>query len=123
MLRFISSYRTRPRARRDITVSMLSHPLVKIFNNFVLSSTVHRISAIAFLWDDACRPRTVMRSRFPYIAACLGVVVLLARPAWSEDPASPVAERIHATLEAATPAAPPGALEASLARFYEARNF
>ena len=66
-----------------------------------------------------------MLIRLPYIAACLGAALLLARPAWSEGPtASPPAERIQALIGREAPALPASAVaEASLKRFYEARNF
>lgn len=66
-----------------------------------------------------------MRIRLPYVAACLGAALLLARPAWSEGPpASPAGERIETLIAGETPALPASAAaEAVLKRFYEARNF
>ena len=47
-----------------------------------------------------------------------------AHPAWSDGPpASPAAERIQGLIEPDAPALPPAGVEASLKRFYEARNF
>jgi len=69
-----------------------------------------------------------MRIRRPFIAACLGAALLLVHfpgPAWSDAlPASPAAARIEALVEQGAPALPAStAVEASLKRFYEARQF
>jgi murein L,D-transpeptidase YcbB/YkuD len=66
-----------------------------------------------------------MRIRRPFIAACLGAVLLLAHPAWSDPPpASPAMMSIEALVEHGAATLPPSAAaEANLKRFYEARHF